>query len=418
MGRNSFSRLMTGISFFALLLGSFALDTGSAIAVETDTGVEVETGDSVPSETPKTAAETENTNRITRKGLTIEFVMKPVLGSFEAERDLLERDFANAVFHITDAATGQPVTGLIPGAWMDIRKTARGETTEALSCKDRVGLYLRGSTGARPMVDLNSYFILVLNEDSTITVVDPSVLIAGVGDMFFTQIILNRPGADWVQTRDQKRLFVSMPRANAVAVVDTETFRLTGHIKTGKEPFRVALQGDEKYLWVGNNAKGRDGGGVTVVDLETLKVVATIETGKGHHEIAFSDDDRYALVTNRNDGTASLIDIQSLEKIEDIEIGAMPISVSYSKLSKAFYVADGKTGIVAVVDAATRQVTARIAAKAGLGPMSITADGRWVLVTNSVADRGHVIDTAPNVFAQYVAIPGKPFKISLTRAFA
>jgi YVTN family beta-propeller protein len=268
------------------------------------------------------------------------------------------------------------------------------------------------------MIDLNSYFILVLNEDSTITVVDPNVLIAGVGDMFFTQVILNRPGADWVQTRDQKRLFVSMPRANAVAVVDTETFRLTGHIKTGKEPFRVALQGDEKYLWVGNNAKGKDGGGITVVDVETLKVAATIETGKGHHEIAFSDDDRYALITNRNDGTASLIDIQSLKKIKDIEIGAMPISVSYSKLSKAFYVADGEKGVIVVVDAAKRQVTARIAVKSGLGPMGITAEGRWVLVTNSVADLVHVIDTATNEIAHDVAIPGRPFKISLTRAFA
>jgi YVTN family beta-propeller protein len=221
-----------------------------------------------------------------------------------------------------------------------------------------------------------------------------------------------------VQTRDQKRLFVSMPRANAVAVVDTETFRLTGHIKTGKEPFRVALQGDEKYLWVGNNAKGKDGGGITVVDVKTLKVAANIETGKGHHEIAFSDDDRYALITNRKDGTASLIDIQSLEKIKDIEIGAVPISVSYSKLSKAFYVADGEKGVISVVDAATQQVTARIAAKSGLGPMRITADGRWVLVTNSAADLVHVIDTATNAIAHDVAIPGKPFKISLTRAFA
>ena len=68
MGKNSFSRFMTGISFFALLLGGFALDAGSAIAVETDAGVEVEAGDSVLSENPKTAAETEITNRITKLG--------------------------------------------------------------------------------------------------------------------------------------------------------------------------------------------------------------------------------------------------------------------------------------------------------------------------------------------------------------
>ena len=100
----------------------------------------------------------------------------------------------------------------------------------------------------------------MLNEDATISVVDPNVLIAGVGDMFFSQIILPRPGADWAQSTNQKRVFVSMPRADRLGVVDTETFQLISQVKTGPEPVRVALQPDQRYVWTGYNAKGEEGG--------------------------------------------------------------------------------------------------------------------------------------------------------------
>ncbi len=388
-----------------------------ALAAEAKATVEQIAAPAATNAAPDAAVAKEHENRLTRQGLTVDFAARPILGSFEEQRDLFELDYANISFTITGAASGEPVEGLIPGAWVDLIETAEGATTDALTCKDRVGLYLRGSTGTQPMIDVNSYFILAMNEDATISVIDPNVLIAGVGDMFFTQIILPRPGADWTQTADQKRIFVTMPRANTLGVIETETFKLISQIKTGIEPVRVALQPDERYLWVGNNAKGKDGG-VTVIDTESLDVVAELSTGKGHHEIAFSDDDRIALVTNRSDGTATAIDIRTLKKIKDIEVGKTPLSVAYSGLSKSFYVADGAAGTVHVIDGATLVTAARIQAKAGLGPMRITGDGRWVLVTNTANDLVHIIDASANAIAHDVPIRGRPFQISLTRAFA
>jgi YVTN family beta-propeller protein len=365
---------------------------------------------------PDAATAQDSYDRLTRQGLTIDFAARPVRGSFEEDRDLLELDYAHVSFTITDAS-GQPVEGLVPGAWVDLVETAGGGSTDALSCRDRVGLYLRSSTGTQPLIDMNSYFILVMNEDATISVVDPSVLIAGVGDMFFPQIILPRPGADWVQTADQNRIFVTMPRAGTLGVIETETFKLINQVKTGTEPLRVALQPDERYVWVGNNAKGKVGG-VTVIDAESLAVAAELTTGKGHHEIAFSDDNRVALVTNRADGTATAIDIRTLEKIKDIAVGKTPLAAAYSSLSKSFFVADGAAGKVHVIDGATLDTVTRIQAKAGIGPMRISGDGRWLLVTNSANDLVHVIDTSANAIAHDIPIAGRPFQISLTRAFA
>lgn len=401
--------IIAAVTFF----GALAALGPDAAAAETKG-----TAASEAAEAPQTAERDDEPGRIRREGLVIEFSARPVLGRFEDDRALYERDSANIAFRITDAASGEPVQSLNPGAWIDLAKTADGETSQALGCKDRVALYLRGSTGIRPLIDLNSYYILAMNQDATITVIDPNVLIAGVGDMFFTQIVLPRPGGDWAQNSEQTRLFVSMPRADAVAVIDTEAFRVIEQIETGSEPLRIAMQGDEKYVWVGNDAKGREGGGVTVIDIETLQVAAQIETGRGHHEIAFSDDDRFALVTNRGDGTVSVIDIQELEKIKDVEVGAQPIALAYSSLSKAFYVADGERGVITVLDGAGHEVIARVRLKPGLGPMRVTPDGRWLIATNAAADLVHVIDTASNTVVHDVPVTGKPYKVSLTRAFA
>ena len=61
-------------------------------------------------------------------------------------------------------------------------------------------------------------------------------------------------------------------------MIDTESFKLISQVQTGSEPVRVAIQPDQRYVWVGNNAKG-DEGGVTVVDTESLEVAAELKTG-------------------------------------------------------------------------------------------------------------------------------------------
>jgi YVTN family beta-propeller protein len=267
------------------------------------------------------------------------------------------------------------------------------------------------------MIDLNSHFLLVLNRDASISVIDPAVGITGVTNLF-AQVNLARPGADWVKTGDQKRVFVSMPQAGKVALVDTETFRVAAEIEAGTNPTRVELQGDERYLWVGNNVGDDGAGGVTVIDTAELKPVAFIPTGKGHHEIAFSDGDRYAFVSNREDGTVSVIDVAALAKVRDLETGPVPISLAYSRLGDALYVADGKDGTLTVVDPETLAVRARIEAEPGLGPLRFSEDGRWGVVVSPVANKVFVIDASTDRLAHVIPVPSQPYQVSFTRLYA
>jgi len=330
---------------------------------------------------------------------------------------VIAADWADVTFRITDANTGEPLKGRYPAAWMDLSKAWEAKGDKPMSCRDRVSTYLKGIVGVRPMIDLNSHFLLVLNRDASISVIDPAVGITGVTNLF-AQVNLDKPGADWAKTRDQKRVFVSMPLANKVALVDTETFKVTAAIDAGENPTRIVLQGDERYLWVGNNARETGASGVTVIDTVDLKKVVFIATGEGHHEIAFSDDDRLAFVSNRDAGTVSVIDVQSLEKVADLETGPLPIALAFSTLGQALYVADGKAGTVTVVDPDNLEVRARIEAKPGLGPLRFSEDGRWGVVVNPADHNVYVIDASTDKLAHTIQVGTQPYQVSFTRLYA
>jgi len=357
------------------------------------------------------------TQRLEKSGAVVEFSVHSAASTGTQPQPLMEGDHAEVRFRMTDATSGLPLRGLVPSAWMDMGRTLPGRTEEQQECKDRVGLYLQGLVGIRPLADLNSYYLLVLNQDPSISVIDPLVGMTGKTNLYAT-IVLERPGADWVKSRDERRLFVSMPRAGKVAVVDAGAFRVMAQVEAGEEPTRVSLQPDGRYLWVGNNASSAGESGVTVLDTETLKPVATIPTGRGHHELAFTQDDRYAFVSNRDEGTVSVIDIAKLQKVKDLKTGALPISLAFSPLSQVLYVADGKDGSITAIDGSRLEQVARLSTRPGLGPMRFSQDGRWGLVVNPTEHAVYVIDAAQNRLAHTLSVGGQPYQVSVTRAFA
>jgi YVTN family beta-propeller protein len=393
---------MSTHGLFGVALAAFALASGAAAPVAGQAAA------SLPGKEQAAGA-----NRFEKDGVVVDFSARPRMGG---RAELMDGDTAEVSFRITDG-NGQPIRSLRPAGWMDIGRALETKGERSLDCKGKISLYMKGIVGIRPMLDLNSYYLLVMNKDPSISVIDPLVGMTGRTNLLAT-VVLQRPGQDWVKSRDDKRVYVSMPRASQVAVVDADAFKVIGNVRTGENPTRVALQPDGRYLWVGNDAEPGKESGVTMIDTETLQPVATIATGRGHHEIAFSSDDRYAFVSNRADGNVSVIDIRAKTKIKDVATGGVPISLDYSRQSGALYVADGKQGVVSVVDGRRHEVTARIELKPGLGPLRFTPDGRYALVVNPQQDAVYVIDPGTNRLKHTVVVSGEPYQITFTRAFA
>jgi YVTN family beta-propeller protein len=352
--------------------------------------------------------------RIERQGVTVEFSANRYDPTNKTNQALQEGEYADVRFKVTDARTRKPLGGLRPGAWLDLEAAAANPGKED-PCKSKIETYLKGVVGVRPALDLTSYFLLIFNQDASISVVDPLVGVAGKTNLF-TTIIIKHPAADWAKSTDGRHIYVSQPAGGLVAVIDTETFKVIDNLDVGGKPTRLALQRDGRYLWVGDD-KG-DQGGVTVIDTQTNKIVSHVPTGRGHHEMAFSADDRLAFVSNRDDGGISVIDIGTTRKLKDIQTGKQPISLVYSQQARALYVADGATGAVTVISGDDPAIVATTPVKPGLGPMGLTPDDRWLLVLNPPENQVHVLDLASNRLVQDIPVGSRPYQIAFSERFA
>jgi YVTN family beta-propeller protein len=361
--------------------------------------------------TAKTVDQPAPTQKIVEQGIAIEFTIDP---NKEKATKVTAGEDANVRFKVTDTTTGTPVKGLNISAWISMRPGDKA--TDAKQCHEKIQSYLSGSMRERPDVDLNSYYILALNASPDISVIDP--LLGFGGSKLLTLIMLKSPGEDWVLARNGERLFVTLPLTNQVAVIDAQTWKITTYIDAGVNPTRIILQPDQKYLWVANDTKQGEAGGVTVIDASTLKVAAQIATGTGHHEVVISGDNRFAFVSNQESGTLSVIDVRKLVKSGEIKIGSAPVSIARSELSKAIYVASESEGTIAVIDEQGQQVQTRLKTKPGLRSIRFAPGGRYGFGVNTKENTVSIFDAATNRVLHEVKIGKAPDQIIFSNTFA
>jgi YVTN family beta-propeller protein len=337
-------------------------------------------------------------------GIAVAVKVEPVEGG---PGPVLEGRTARVTLEITDKLTGQPLTGLYPGAWLD-RSAPRAQALPT-DCHKKVEAFIGGSLLSRPEVDLNVYYVLALNDDATISVVDP---LFGYGSSkLLTMVFLKSPGEDWALSPDGGRLFVSMPEAGSVAVVDTTTWKVTGEIATAPHPRRLAFQPDGQYLWAATDA------GVSVLDPRALTRTADLATGKGAHDLAFSDDSRFAFVTNEAEGTVSVLGTGELAKLRDVPVGARPVSLAWSTQAKAVYVSTGDGAVVAI-DAKKPGPLARVAVGPGLGQIRFAPGGRLAFVIHPNANAVHILDAASNRVIQTADVEEGPDQVAFSDELA
>lgn len=305
-----------------------------------------------------------------------------------------------------DTASGTPLSNLYPGAWMDLLGTG---LQPGADCRKKVESFVGGSILSRPTVDLNVYYVLALNQDATISVVDP--LFGYGGSQLLAMVFLKSPGEDWALTAAGDRLFVSMPDSNRVAVVESASWKVVSEVETPSRPRRVGLQPDGQYLWVAHDS------GVAVIDARSLEQVARIDTGKGTHDLAFSDDSRFAFVTNEADGTVSVIDVAKLAKVRDVEAGSRPVSLAWSGQAGAVYVSSAD-GALTAVDPESAEPRARLKAEPGLGRIRFAPGGRLAFVVNPERDAVHILDAASNRIVQTADVEDQPDQVAFSDELA
>src|SRR6202171_1539607 len=116
------------------------------------------------------------------------------------------------------------------------------------------------------------------------------------------------PGADHLDfSADASYLMISTEWSGVVARVDVINMRLAGSVWVGGLPIDVRLSPDGQFFYVTNQGRM----GVSVIDPVAMKEIQFIPTGKGAHGLQVSRDTKSLYVSNRLEGTFSVIDFAS-----------------------------------------------------------------------------------------------------------
>lgn len=358
------------------------------------------------------APEAATLGRVVQEGVVAELTVEHVDPARRSTgAPFAEGDDVEVTLRLAYADSGEPLPAAYPAVWMSRRATP--QLSDAETCRERVEVLMGGSFLSQAELDLNVFYVVTLNHDGTLSVVDP--LFGFGGTQLLALVSLAGPGEDWVLHDD--RIFVTIPSQDEVAVVDARAWEVTEHVPVPGRPTRVALQPDGHYLWVGTDAG--EGSGVTVLSTDTGELVRRIATGPGPHEIAFDDDGRHAYVTNGGAGTVTIVEVSGLQKIATVETGSQPVSLAWSSLADRMFVSHRERGRLVVLDPDhDGWIVGSAVAEPGLGQVRFSPDGRWGFAVNPEADVVHVIDAAAGRIVQTGDFPGGPDQVTFTDELA
>ena len=165
---------------------------------------------------------------------------------------------------------------------------------------------------------------------------------------------------------DGRYLIASCEFGRALVKVDVEQQKVLGRLALPEagEPQDVKLSPDGKVFYVAD----MEANGVHLVDGDAFRIEGFIPTGKGAHGLYVSRDSRYLYVSNRGEGSISVIDLATRKVAEKWELpgGGSPDMGGVSADGKVLWLSGRYNSEVYAIDTANGKLLARIAV--GHGP--------------------------------------------------
>jgi DNA-binding beta-propeller fold protein YncE len=301
---------------------------------------------------------------------------------------------------------GAPLAQWWPGAWIDWSIDPLSGSVPV--CGQRIARYLGGSLLSRPLVDLTGSYVVTLDQEPSLSVLDPSVNFAGRSSLY-RSIPLPAPAADWVATPDDRWMMVAVPEARRIVVVEAGPFTIARQIERPRRPVRIAVQPNSRLVWISeveerSHDHARDHerqGWLTAVDTATWSVVESFPVGEGSPLVAFASNDSWVYAVSPSARRLTIVDARRMVVHRTVSLDFAPTGLVAAPHDPVFWLVDGKKGRVVRVDAEGRERD-RLAVAPALEWASISPDGRWVLVATPPAGLTAIPTTPPH---RMVTIP-------------
>ncbi|MEC8513071.1 MAG: YncE family protein [Planctomycetota bacterium] len=212
--------------------------------------------------------------------------------------------------------------------------------------------------------------------------------------------------------RSGRRVLVTCAIEGALLKVDLVDARVIGHVELEAEGSQeVVVDHDGAYAYVAN----RESGTVSVIELERMRLVRNIDAGGGPHGMALHPFADEIWVTNAYTNSISIIDLETRNERTEFACGAMPMDVCFTPDGAHALVTNMQEGNVSVFDAKTLQIERLIEldrvsedrartrpvgmpGRFGLSPLPTQVlahpDGGLAWISTRRDDRLHVVDTS------------------------
>lgn len=151
-------------------------------------------------------------------------------------------------------------------------------------------------------------------------------------------------------------VFVTLQQSARVVAIDLKTQLIKWNTEVGKAPAGAVMLPDDKRLLVA--LTGEDA--IVTVDPSNGSVIGRLQTGRGAHQFWPKGDGRHWFLSNRVEGTVSLIDTQEMRVVGSVRVPGGPDCMDITPEGKELWVTQRFLRRVAIVDIATMKLVASI----------------------------------------------------------
>lgn len=201
---------------------------------------------------------------------------------------------------------------------------------------------------------------------------------------------------DIIISQDATKAVVANSGNDTLSVIDVSENKVTATIEVGDSPRALAkvastsettntLLGLTDLVYVANYYDDT----ISVVDLSKNEVTATIDVGEGPTGLAVSSDGTYAYVANALGDAVSVVNIPYKQVLKTVTIGSYqkPSSLAMMLSNDKVFVANFLTipkGTVSVIDTESHEIVETIEVGKNPNAVAISPNGNFLYVLNSM----------------------------------
>lgn len=202
------------------------------------------------------------------------------------------------------------------------------------------------------------------------------------------------------------------------STIDLFDVRTAKHLKTidispGKAPHGIAWVSDRRLVVAAEKSRS-----LVLVDVTDASLQSVALEQAGSHMVVLSPDRGTAYVSNVAAGTISIVDLRTVRKRSDLNVGGNPEGLAVSRDGRELWVGDNSAPRVRVFDIASGKTLAVLPADPVPIRIAISRDGKTAISSNIGAGTLGVYSVPRRQLLRTISVSGAIDAIQVTSIFA